>query len=140
MVGWRDDPVHKKMSEAVSSAIQSGDSDKLEAIDREMAALAVPVPFPDWVDRGLAVHIRPHDYSNRELVLAIAQQFGSSHEDESVDEPLVQLQQFVIGGQRGDLAPLISFASTVIYVGRLFVQHLVSDYSYDPAYFKGEEL
>ncbi len=85
MVGWRDDPVHVQLSEQLSEAIASGDKTQMEAVERRLAELARPVPFRQWVNQGLAVYIAPYDYSHRELVLAIAQQFGSSHEDESVE-------------------------------------------------------
>ena len=140
MVGWREDPVEQNLSEAVAAAIESGDEQAMERVDAEMAALAVPVPFREWVNKGLAVYIRPHDYSNRDLVLAIAQQFGSSHEDDSVEEPILQLQQFVIGGSRGDVAPLIAFARTVIHVGRLFIAQLVADRRYEAAHFRPEAV
>jgi hypothetical protein len=83
MVGWREDPIHAEISERLSRAIESGDEAQMQEIDRRLAELAKPVPFREWVNRGLAVFIAPHDYSHRELVLAIAQQFGSSHEDYS---------------------------------------------------------
>ena len=62
------------------------------------------VPFEEYVERGLAVHIAPYDYSFRELVLAVAQQIGSGHEDSAVDVPLVQMANMSIGNQ-GSLSP-----------------------------------
>lgn len=136
MIGWRDDPQHKQISEELSEAIESGDEEKMMEIDKKLADLAKPIPFREWVNKGLAVFIKPYDYSNRELTLAIAQQFGSSHEDDSVEEPIVQLQQIIIGGETGDIAPMIAFAESVIHVGQLFISHVVSTFSYEPQYFR----
>jgi len=136
MVGWRDDPQHKEISEELSKAIESGDDAKKKEIYEKLASLAKPIPFHEWVNKGLAVFIKPYDYSNRELTLAIAQQFGSSHEDDSVEEPIARLQQIIIGGETGDIAPMIAFAEYVIQVGKMFISHLVSNYSYKPQYFK----
>ena len=136
MVGWRDDPVHKEISEELSKASESGDEEKMIEIDKKMTDLAKPIPFREWINKGLAVFIEPYDYSNRELTLAIAQQFGSSHEDDSVEEPIVQLQQIIIGGETSDIAPMIVFAKSVIHVGQMFISHLVRNFNYEPQYFK----
>jgi len=135
MVGWRDDPQYKKITDEWSKAIEIGDEAKMTGIDKKLADLAKPIPFREWVNKGLAVFIKPYDYSNRELTLAIAQQFGSSHEDDSVEEPIVRLQQIIIGGETSDIAPMIVFAKWVIHVGQMFISHLVSNYSYEPQYF-----
>lgn len=135
MVGWRDDPVQKKITEELSEAINSGDETKMKAVDKKLAALARPIPFREWVNKGLAVYIKPYDYSHKDLALAIAQQLGSSHEDESVEEPIIRLQQIMIGGETSDIAPMIVFAELVIRVGSMFVGHLVEHYGYKPRYF-----
>ena len=138
MVGWRDDPVHVQLSEQLSEAIASGDKTQMEAVERRLAELARPIPFRQWVKQGLAVYIAPYDYSHRELVLAIAQQFGSSHEDESVEEPIVRLQSIVIGGETSEIAPMIVFADWVISVGRLFIRHLAEHHEFEPQYFRNQ--
>jgi hypothetical protein len=61
-------------------------------------ALRRLVPFPEFVESALAVYIAPHEYSFRDLVLAVSQQVGSGHEDTSMDKPLMQMRQFVLGG------------------------------------------
>lgn len=135
MIGWRDDPVQKKITEELSEAISSNDEMKIKAINEKLEALANPIPFRDWVNKGLAVYIKPYDYSHKDLVLAIAQQLGSSHEDESVEEPIIQLQQIIVGGETSDIAPMIEFAELVIKVGSMFVEHLVKHHGYKPKYF-----
>lgn len=136
MVGWRDDPQHKEISEELSKANESVDEAKKKETYKKLANLAKPISFREWVNKGLAVFIKPYDYSNRELTLAIAQQFGSSHEDDSVEEPIVRLQQIIIGGETSDIAPLIVFAEYVIHVGRMFISHLIRNFNYEPQYFK----
>ncbi len=135
MVGWHDDPVNQQLTEEISEAFESGDKSKIQRVEEKLAELARPVPFREWVDKGLAVFIKPYDYSHRDLVLAIAQQFGSSHEDDSIEEPIVRLQQFMIGGQTLDIATMIVFAESVIQVGSLFIRHVVESHGYKPQYF-----
>ena len=135
MVAWRDDPVHAEISQQLLQAMESGNDAQLEAVEHRLAQLARPVPFREWVNNGLAVYIAPHDYSHRDLVLAIAQQFGSSHEDDSIEEPIIRLQQMYIGGQTGDIAPLISFADSVIAVGTNFLHYLERHHEFQPKYF-----
>jgi len=136
MVGWRDDQQHLRLTADLAHALKTGDGGRLAEIERELARRARPVPFREWVERGLAVYIEPFDYSHKELVLAIAQQFGSSHEDDSVEEPILRLRQIIIGGEMGDVAPLVAFARSVLEVGQKFLDHLVSSDQYAPAYFK----
>jgi hypothetical protein len=135
MVGWRNDPVYQKTAAGIQEAIRNGDKAKIDEIDRRLEALAQPVAFREWVDKGLAVHIAPHDYSNRELTLAIAQQMGSSHEDDAVEEPIVRLQRVVLAGETGDIAPLIGFARYVVRVGLDFLHYVVLRHRYEPRYF-----
>ena len=132
MVGWRDDPVHQQLTAELSEAMDSGDKLKMQQVEERLAVLALPVPFRDWVNKGLAVYIKPYDYSHRELILVIAQQFGSSHEDDAVEEPIVRLQQVMIGGETSDILPMIVFAESLIQVGSLFIKHLVKGHGYRP--------
>ena len=135
MVGWRDDPVQQRITEELSEAINSGNETMMKAVDKKLEALARPIPFREWVNKGLAVYIKPYDYSHKDLILAIAQQLGSSHEDESVEEPIIRLQQIIIGGETSDIAPMIVFAKQVITVGSMFIGHLVEHHGYKPRYF-----
>jgi len=135
MVGWRDDPQHQRLTDDLAHALKTGDEGRLAAIESELASPVRSVPFREWGERGLAVYVAPYDYSHKELVLAIAQQFGSSHEDDSVEEPIVRLRQVIIGGEMGDVAPLVAFARLVLSVGQKFLDHLVTNYQYAPAYF-----
>jgi hypothetical protein len=139
MVGWRDDPIQIEVSERLSRAIESGDASQINEVEQALADLARPVPFRDWVNKGLAVFIAPYDYSHRDLVLAIAQQFGSSHEDDSVEEPILRLRQIYIGGERSDLAPLTVFADSVLSVGRAFIRHVEQHHGFRPQYFRDDE-
>lgn len=66
----------------------------------------------------------------------MAQQVGSSHEDPFVDEPVVQMQRLIIGGEESHIAVLIGFADLVIKVGSMFMEHMIEKHGYDPRYFK----
>ena len=134
MVGWRDDPEHKAMSEEVEASL--GDEEKIKALVEKQAAMARPVPFAEFVERGLAVFIAPHDISNRELVAVIAQQIGSAHEATAVDESIVKLQHIRIGNEESHIAALITFARLVLGVGMQFLAHVVQQYGYQLQHFQ----
>lgn len=129
MVGWREDPSHLAVDDKAT----------IEEALASQAALRRPVPFPEYVERALAVSVGPRDYSFRDLVLAISQQVGSSHEDTAVDVPLMQLVQMgsvSLGGEKGHIAPLITFADLVLTVGQRFLGHVTVDHGYAPKHFQ----
>ncbi len=134
MIGWRRDAEHQALTAELQEAM--GDEAKLGKVLEKQAALRRAVPFPAFVEKALAVYIAPYDYSYRELVLAVAQQVGSGHEDTAVDEPLLQLRQFVIGGDEGHVAPLLNFADLVLKVGASFVAFVAEKQGYKPKYFQ----
>ncbi|MBT5051424.1 MAG: hypothetical protein HOM58_23215 [Rhodospirillaceae bacterium] len=140
LVGWRDDPDHKEISERLQKATKSENKDEMAEIDRRLAELAIPISFREWVNKGLALYIEPYDYSNRDLVLAISQQFGSSHEDETVEEPIVQMQQLQLLGQSSELLILVNFADYVISVGTAFISHMMEKHGFEPRYFVAEQV
>ena len=86
MVGWKKDPNYLALAQQVKAAIR--DEQEMQEALAAQAALRRPVPFTEYVERALAVYIDPYEYSFRDLVLAIAQQIGSSHEDTAIDVPL----------------------------------------------------
>lgn len=132
MVGWRDDPEYQALANEAQNL--SGDKEALDALLDKQAAMRRPVPFPEYVDKALAVYVAPYDYSYRELVLAIAQQVGGSHEDTTVEEPIVRLSHFFIGGHEGHITPLISFAKLVTGVGAQFIAFVAKNHGYRPRY------
>jgi hypothetical protein len=133
-VGWRDDPEHQALTEEVQQAL--GDEAKLAEVLKKQAAFRRVVHFPEYVEKALAVYVAPYDYSYRDLVLAVAQQLGSGHEDTAVDEPLLQLRQYVIGGDEGHIAPLINFADLVLEVGISFIAFVADEHGYKPECFQ----
>jgi hypothetical protein len=134
MVGWRDDPLHQQLTAEVQAAM--GDAQKLSQLLEKQASLRRPVAFREYVEKALAVFIAPYDYSFRELILAVAQQVGSSHEDLAVEEPLIRMQHVCLAGHQGHVAPLIPFADLVLEIGEAFVAFLVQTRDYEPRYYK----
>ncbi|MBI3468213.1 MAG: hypothetical protein HY000_34850 [Planctomycetes bacterium] len=98
-------------------------------------ANAKPIPLREFVNCGLAVFIRPHEFSHRDLILAVAQQIGSAHEDRSVEVPLLELEHFLIGGYSGYGASLRSVGFLVLQAGRYLICHLAENNEYRPHYF-----
>ena len=134
MVGWRDDPAWQQLTQEVQACL--GDSQKMATTLEKQAALRRAVPFPEYVDRALAVYIAPYDYGFRELVLAIAQQEGSSHEDTLIDEPIARMKNVRIGRDEGHITPLIQFCDLVLHFGSIFMGHVVVNHDYSPRHFK----
>ena len=134
MIRWKDDPEYRNMANELQEA--NMDKQKLDELLEKQVALRRPVPFPEFVEGALAVYIKPYDYSYCQLVRAVAQQMGGTHEDTAVDEPLVRLSQYIIGGNEGHVAPLIGFTKLVIKVGSRFIASAAEIYGYEPRYFK----
>lgn len=135
MVGWREDPEWQAVTQQVEAAL--GDEEALAAALDAQAALRRPVPFPEYVERGLAVYIAPKDYSHRELTAAIAQQVGSSHEDTAMDESLVKMGGVIIGNDESHVAALVTFSDLVLEVGRQFIEYVTANHGFEPKYFHG---
>lgn len=112
-----------------------GDESVIQELLKVQEARRHPVDFADYVDNGLAVFIAPHEYSFRELVVSVAQQEGSAHEDTAVDESLVHMGQIVIGRDPAHIAALVKFADLVLAVGAEFIKFLSAKYGYEPRYF-----
>ena len=77
------------------------------------------VPFREYVENHLAVYLAPYEYTFRDLVLKVAEQLGSSHEDLSVEEPLAKMQNMILGQAQGHM-PLIPSRIEFSKSGRLF--------------------
>lgn len=133
MVGWRKDPEYQKLTQQVQDAM--GDPQKLKNVVAAQKALRRPVPLSEYVESGLAVFIKPYDYSYGRLVRDIAQQMGSGHEGLHVDVPLAQMGNIVIGGEESHIVTLLNFADLIIHVGQLFIGHMVKEHGYEPKYF-----
>lgn len=133
LVNWQADPMHKAMADEVERAMD--DPEKLDRLLSKQAALRRAMPLREYVNTALAVFIRPRDYSFRDLVLALAQQMGSSHEDHEVEETLVAVQSIFIGGHQGHIAPIIGFGHLVVRAGSEFLGFMIRKCGYTPRYF-----
>jgi hypothetical protein len=132
MVGWQQDPEVLALREEFRAA--TGDAEKLSSAVRKQSALAKPIPFADFVEKGLAFYIAPFDYSYQELVLAVAQQDGSSHEDNALDEPLVRVRSIAINGHASHIISLINLADLVLDVGVKFLTFVAYHHAYKMKY------
>jgi hypothetical protein len=119
LVGWRDDPDHQALTREFQQA--ADDKQKLAAILEKEAKLRKSMPLREYTDKALAIFIKPFDYSYRDLILSVAQQCGSSHEDKDIDEPIAQMRSLVVGGVESHIAPLIGYARLVVDAGANFV-------------------
>ena len=102
-------PVEAASNVAESTAPRDGEAVRLRA-----------VPFAEYADNGLAVFIRPYEYSHCDLVRALAEQTGSSHESRLVDEPIVRMRGLEFFGDPAAPGALMAFAETVRSVGAEF--------------------
>ena len=60
------------------------------------------------------------------------------HEDQTVEEPILHLQQVRLVGETSEIATLISFANQMLHIGADFVCYAADYHGYQPLYFKGE--
>lgn len=136
MVGWREDPDQQALTKQVEEAM--GDPKKMKASLAAQEALRKSVSLTEYIERGLAVYIKPYDYSFGRLVRDIAQQIGSGHEDSKVDAPIAHMSNIVIGGEESHIVTLLNFADLINHVGQLFIGHLVQEHDFVPRYFSSE--
>jgi hypothetical protein len=130
--GWRDGPDYQALTLEIQQA--AGDRQKLAAIHEKQAKLRKPMSLREYTDKALATFIKPYDYSFNELVRSIAQQCGSSHEDESIDEPIAQMRSLVLNGVESHLAVMVEYAG-VLDAGAKFILYSVEKGLYQARYF-----
>jgi hypothetical protein len=94
----------------------------------ELRKLRVSYPLDEFLDKALAVFIARDEYSYRELIVSVAQQIGSSHEDLVVDEGIYKLSRTEIGGQLAYAAPIIGIGSKCFDAGMELVAHVVNNH------------
>jgi hypothetical protein len=133
LVGWRDDPDHQALTLEIQQA--AGDRQKLAAIHERQAKLRKPMSLREYTDKALATFIKPYDYSFNDLVRSIAQQCGSSHEDESIDEPIAQMRSLVLNGVESHVAVMVEYAGRVLDAGAKFILYSVEKGLYQARYF-----
>jgi hypothetical protein len=134
MVGDMNGPVYRQLGEEIRTA--GSDEEKLRKLIKKQAQLRRPVPFKEYVNNALAVYIRPKEYSYAELVRAIAQQMGGSHEAGSVDQTLAQMTNLKIGGVESHIVTLVEFANLVESVGMEYLGFMVSNHAYQLKHFE----
>ena len=94
LVGWRTDPDFQAYARELEEA--AGDQQKRAAIlEKYNAKFRKSMPLREYTDKAFATLIYSHEYSFCELVLDVAQQCGSSHEDKDIDEPIAKLSAAV---------------------------------------------
>ena len=129
MVGQSADPHTREEAEA-----GLWNTLKPEELARIREAAARPVPLHEFVDFGLAVSIAPDEYSYCRLALAVAQQFGSGHEDPKLDWSIADLRAIRTGEHSAAIGPLLSLAEVIIQAGTEFIAFLQDRHGYKPTY------
>jgi hypothetical protein len=107
------------------------------AAEQEGMREASPLTLREFVERGLAVFISGREFTYRDLVLAVAQQIGTGHEDPLVDEHLAELEQYIIGGFSGYGAPVGHLGQLALSAGLNLTEHLVQQHDYRPHWLPG---
>jgi hypothetical protein len=128
LVRWRDDPVQQELAKELEQA--HGDEQKLNAFLSRLESLRVALPLRRYVKDGLAAFIAPYEYSYDELTRCIAQQCGSAHEDDAMEEGLAPMRYFRIGNDQSHIVTLISFADTILRAGSEFLAFMVATHGY----------
>lgn len=93
-----------------------------------------PLDYEQYISDVVAVANEYGEYTCKELILAVAQQIGSGHEDEAVDELLhyVCLIEQVNNVRPTILGPLMRIAEEVLALGSMFVFVASQHYAYCP--------
>jgi hypothetical protein len=134
LVGWRTDPDFQAYTRELEEA--GDDQQKRAAIhEKHNAKFRKPMPLREYTDKAFATLIYSHEYSFRELVLDVAQQCGSSHEDESIDEPIAQMRSIRIGGVEQYVAVIVDYAQLVLDAGARFILYAVEKGHYQARHF-----
>lgn len=108
---------------------------ELEDLAARERARAKPVPLASFVEAGLAVYIDPYEISYKDLILTVAQQSGTAHEDDHLDAAIVELERILIGGYSGHEAPLRGLGMIVLSAGRELIRHVATHHGYRPHTF-----
>jgi hypothetical protein len=134
LVGWRTDPDFQAHVRELEEA--GGDQQKRAAIhEKHNAKFRKSMPLREYTDKAFATLIYFHEYSFCELVLDVAQQCGSSHEDEAIDEPIAQMRTIRIGGVEQHVAVIVDYAKRVLDAGANFILYAVEKGLYEARYF-----
>jgi hypothetical protein len=128
LVGWRDDPVQQELAKELEQA--QGDERRLNALLTRLQSLEVALPLRRYVDEGLAAFIAPYEYSYNQLTRVIAEQSGSAHEDETMEEGLAAMHHVRIGNDHSHIVTLIGFADTILCAGLEFLNFMVATHGY----------
>jgi hypothetical protein len=128
LVGWRDDPVQQEAAKELEQAL--GDEQKLSEFLTRQQSQMVTLPLRRFVTEGLAAFVAPYDYSYSQLTRAIAEQSGSAHEDDAIEEGHSSMQHFRIGNDHSHIVTLINFADTMLQAGSRFLEFMVANHGY----------
>ncbi len=79
--------------------------------------------------------VRPYDYSFCKLVRAIAEQSGTAHEDDSIEEGVAAMKQVIIGNDHSHIVVLVEFSDTVLNAGVKFLEYMVKNDKYQCSRF-----
>jgi hypothetical protein len=135
LIGWRDDPDFQAHARELQEA--AGDKQKLASInERHNAKFRKSMPLRVYTDKAFATLIYSHEYSFRQLIMDVAQQCGSSHEDEAIDEPIAQMRSIRFGGVEQHVAVIIDYAQEVLDAGANFILYAVEKGLYKARHFK----
>ncbi len=104
------------------------------ALYREVAA---PVSLRDLVDRGFACSVGPDEFTYKEPILAVAQQIGSAHEDEKVDEANLHMEDITITSYCAYGRTLVDVGTHALAAGKGLMAHLAESGPF--AYQEGDE-
>ena len=132
MIGWRSDPEYVQAYAKLSSPpAQVGEL--LRALN-QLLPPGQPVLFDDYLDRALAIGNEDGEYSYKELILAVSQQIGSSHEDATVDDLLAKLGGTSWTTRPEFLDPLLQVTQHTLGLGAMLYQNLALSGRYIPQY------
>lgn len=132
--GWQEDPKYKQ--ELIKLPLLSYDYAELIKLLHSRMPPEKPLDYEQYISEVVGVANEYGEYTYKELILAVAQQIGSGHEDETVEELLHYVAHFDQSNcvEPIIIVPMMRTAEEVLSLGALFIFIASKHYNYHPKY------
>ena len=132
LIGW------KKSQEYIDAynKMENPPTDPDELIDalHKVMPPGGPIMFEDYIENGCAIGNENGEYSYKDLILALSQQKGSSHEDCTIDKLLSEVSKPRENGEPLFMQPLLTVSHKVLGLGAVMFMELVRTQKYKTKY------
>ena len=85
----------------------------------------------DYPNKKAGFYYKGRHYSNKDIIITIASQDGSGHEDKSMDEGIAVNETITLGGAKPNISFLHKIGTNVKNIGFDFLKKLESEGKYN---------